>query len=203
MHPDPLMTRAHKLAALVSIPTTLVLLSSVACAPPRRVPGPVPAQSSTGSTYPAGATSTANHVAETPESENDIFTDYAVVEPHTPEPSEGPLRVTVVREASSEQETPAPGFDAALVVRELRAASPSFGLCAAPGAEGQVTVQFEVVPGGAVSQVAAMDTSFDSLEVAECVVREVAQLSFAPGPVGGSVSFSFPIQIPAHPDAGT
>ena len=56
---------------------------------------------------------------------------------------------------------------------------------------GKVTVAFSIQPSGRVSRACAARNGTGSTSAEQCVLTGIQRMSFAPGPVGGSVSYEY------------
>lgn len=92
-------------------------------------------------------------------------------------------------------------LDSRVVIRAVRGLSRALTRCyehqltsRSPDLRGSVDVAFDIEESGEVSRVRAAENTTGSTELAQCAVAAFRRLPrFHPGPVGGSVSFRFPI----------
>ena len=89
-------------------------------------------------------------------------------------------------------------FDSKLVVSQIKKRLRAIQTCYEkelrknPSLKGKVTVQFTIQERGNVTGAKATQNTTGSPAVADCVVGKIRGFRFNPGPVGGSVSFSYP-----------
>jgi TonB family protein len=89
-------------------------------------------------------------------------------------------------------------FDAALVVRKIRAQINAIKACyerelkSNPTLAGKVAIEFTIEERGTVSGVKVTTNSTGSPAVGSCVANAIERFRFNPGPQGGPVTFSYP-----------